>query len=641
MTSGSSQSSEDFTNAPPSAADITCTKDDQMFIRNARARNVADVDGRRIIEGGNRVALLWGALWRLLSSLRQKVFLQLLQGGDDGEDVWLWNEGDDTFMEGVDLMNSSPPWMSAAAALEIRLTQTPMQTLRRRQVRYAVLEMRIAMIVWLALTSRAYKIADQERGGRDREQCDMQGWIGEWYYSLPSQQDNVIYFGYGGLPTPGSEPPPSWTPSPTLVALRCIWDGTEDSADRIDARRDFSEWLSDQFGIYGLKEVNKYFSSLPRDTDGAGYLSWVNTYPHRLRYTVTKYTLEEWQAMDNSITASECGGSLNIRSWCAAMFWKMMRDDLPYSTRIEQFIYDWHDCVRWELDFLPSPTPAQKFHDAIGDSGHTCWEEPQMDDYATAMAFLNEEAKVVGIDVWKDSRCQVCRFHWHLRSLSDTLLGEKRGAFDDPQGWIDDRKIACIDLSEVKGLIYMYSVTVDTNSVEQPDLTLDIHHSTALATMSRYLAWKPMIIKLFAEFPEGTFDLDQIHRIIHLDTITICGHLLNVIKNPDDYKQFTSESQPLSKAQESLNLLLQLLDLDDIPPKVRSCFSKTMASLCRKTGLYPESLTLNGLQKIGGRVEGSGFGDVSIGILRGTKVSIKTPRVPQWELKRLLKDFSR
>ncbi|KAJ7586621.1 kinase-like domain-containing protein [Mycena floridula] len=159
--------------------------------------------------------------------------------------------------------------------------------------------------------------------------------------------------------------------------------------------------------------------------------------------------------------------------------------------------------------------------------------------------------------------------------------------------------------------------------------------------MFKYLAWKPMIIKLFAEFPEGTFDLDQIHKIIHLDTITICAHLLNVIKSPDDYKQFTSESQPLGEAQESLNLLLQLLDLDDLPSEVRSCFLKAIARLCRKTGLYPECLTLNGLQQIGGRVDGGGFGDVSIGLLQGAKVSLKSPRVAQRDLKRLLKDFSR
>ncbi|KAJ7580874.1 kinase-like domain-containing protein [Mycena floridula] len=269
-----------------------------------------------------------------------------------------------------------------------------------------------------------------------------------------------------------------------------------------------------------------------------------------------------------------------------------------------------------------------------------------MEDYAAAMAFLDKEAKVVGIDVREDSGCQICWSQWHLMSSGETLAWEEQGAFDDPQGWINDCKIACIDSSKVicklpLGLISVYLTAVDAGLVEYSDLTLDINNSTAMKTMSKYLAWKPIIIKSFAKFPEGTLNLDRIHRIIRLDTLTICAHLLNVIKDRDDYKQFTSESQPLSEAQESLNLLLQLLDLDDLPSKVRACFLKAIAHLCRKTGLYPECLRLNGLQQIGGRVDGGGFGDVSVGLLQGVKVSLKTPRVAQRDLKRLLKDFSR
>lgn len=72
-----------------------------------------------------------------------------------------------------------------------------------------------------------------------------------------------------------------------------------------------------------------------------------------------------------------------------------------------------------------------------------------MDDYAAAMAFLNEEPEVVGIDLQKDSKCQVCRLQWCLRNLAEVLPGEERGAFDDPQGWINNRKMACIELSKV------------------------------------------------------------------------------------------------------------------------------------------------------------------------------------------------
>ncbi|KAJ7586480.1 hypothetical protein C8J56DRAFT_1165470 [Mycena floridula] len=40
-----------------------------------------------------------------------------------------------------------------------------------------------------------------------------------------------------------------------------------------------------------------------------------------------------------------------------------------------------------------------------------------MDDYAAAMTFLDEETDVAGIDMQKDSRCQVCCLQWHLTNL--------------------------------------------------------------------------------------------------------------------------------------------------------------------------------------------------------------------------------
>ncbi|KAJ7586674.1 hypothetical protein C8J56DRAFT_106336 [Mycena floridula] len=194
--------------------------------------------------------------------------------------------------------------------------------------------------------------------------------------------------------------------------------------DNIEGSRDFSEWLSDQ-PIYGLKEAKEYFSRLPRDTDESHYLSWVNTFPHLLRRTVTESTLAEWQAMDDCIQPSECGGSLNIRSWCAAMCWRMMPPGLSHSTRVAQFIDAWNDSVVESLDFLPPPTPAPEFRDAIRDSRHTCWAEWQMDDYASAMAFLKEDPRVAGTDVWIHLGCHVCRLQWRLRSLGENLPVEK------------------------------------------------------------------------------------------------------------------------------------------------------------------------------------------------------------------------
>ncbi|KAJ7586557.1 hypothetical protein C8J56DRAFT_1051913 [Mycena floridula] len=354
MTSVPSQSSEELSDSETPSAIGPCIEDDKEFIRNARARNMAN-DAERMIEGGKRVALLWYVLRLLPDSLRKRVFLELLQGSDDGEDIWLWNEGDEALMEWDDYWyGSPPPWTSAATALERRLTWTPTQTLRRRQVKSAAFEMRAAMIVWLALTSAVYKSTDKERGMRDHEEWNMEGWIEDWWLSLPlivdewlaehskhydhqaftevmdqaghschqeteewvtwwlfmrsellpAQQDHIIYLGGEHCtpclvhkPMPGPKSPPSWTPSCALVALRCMWD---DIDRRSDTSHNFSKWLLYQ-PIYGFKEANGFFHSLPQDTDEDRYLSWVNTYPSDLRDTVTQYSPEEWQTMEDCI----------------------------------------------------------------------------------------------------------------------------------------------------------------------------------------------------------------------------------------------------------------------------------------------------------------------------------------------------
>ncbi|KAJ7573244.1 hypothetical protein C8J56DRAFT_1034132, partial [Mycena floridula] len=460
MTSSISQSSEDVSCVATSAAIMTCIEDDREFICNAREQNTVDVDEDGMIKGGWRVGLLWTALRRLPSSLRKRVFLKLLQGSDDGEDIWLWNEGDEALISwDWDWYGLPPPWIPAAMALERRLAGTRVKTTRRREVQSAAFKMRVAMICWLVLTSTEYKSAEKEQGCHDHEEWDMRNWIEVWWYSLspnvrewlaqhsksyddraftevmdqtghschkqteedvacwlfmrsqllPTQREHIIYLrdGYcipcqAHKPTPGFESPPTWIPSRALVALRCIWD---DSALDSDERHGFSKWLWYQ-PIYGLKEANQFFSSLPQDTDEDKYLSWVNTYPLCLRSTVTGYTLEEWLGMDGCINVSECDRSLNLRSW---------------------FIGVWRNVAFWWTDSLPLPTPAPEFCDAIRDSGHTCWDEweDERDDYTAAMGFLNKDPKVVGLDVRKGSRCHVCCLQWRLKNLGETLLAEE------------------------------------------------------------------------------------------------------------------------------------------------------------------------------------------------------------------------
>ncbi|KAJ7587530.1 hypothetical protein C8J56DRAFT_1081827 [Mycena floridula] len=460
---------------------FNCIKDDNIFIRNVKEHNFVVVDGTKIIKGGKRVTFLWRLLCHLPSSLRKRVFIKLLEGSTDTGYIWLWNDGDEVLMEEQAWWREPPPWDSAAAALEVRLKKLPVLSSFRERIQPATPEMRIAMIAWLVVTSVAYKDADKERGYRSREEWDMQHlmweWLGglpdtvrnwlakhsqgydwraftremmqaghdcyqaaqdEWLFMrsqlFPTELNSIVHLGYkSAAPITcsactvhtldgGVEFPPPWMPPPALVALRNMWD-------HIDARRDFSDWLSRR-PIYRFKEADVLFTEFQRDNDYHRYLPWVNTYPHNLRYTVTEYTLEEWRCMQDHLIVSESKMPLDFRTWHLAMAWQIIPESGSHSDHIRRFrrtsIYNAH------LQSLPPVPVFDDFREAIFESGHICWEYWQMDDYAAAMTVLNEKPRVVGLDVRKDARCKVCRREWHVEHLAETFSAGRSKFIGDP-----------------------------------------------------------------------------------------------------------------------------------------------------------------------------------------------------------------
>ncbi|KAJ7580925.1 hypothetical protein C8J56DRAFT_961133 [Mycena floridula] len=191
MTSSPSHFSEDFSDSGTSTPLMTCIEDDQEFIRNAKEGNMVSVEGKRMIKGGARVAFLWSILEQLPSSLQKRVFLKLLQGNDEGDDIWLWNEGDEAVI-GNQGGWTDLPWTTAATALERHLAQTPVQTPRREKVQSSVFELRAAMISWLVLTSMAYKSVNEDVGAHHCGEWDMQAWIRAWWLSLPGRVDQWL-----------------------------------------------------------------------------------------------------------------------------------------------------------------------------------------------------------------------------------------------------------------------------------------------------------------------------------------------------------------------------------------------------------------------------------------------------------------
>ncbi|KAJ7586632.1 hypothetical protein C8J56DRAFT_1085143 [Mycena floridula] len=198
------------------------------------------------------------------------------------------------------------------------------------------------------------------------------------------------------------------------------------------------------------------------------------------------------------------GESLNIRSWFAAMCWRMM-PDLSNSSYVERLICVWrYSGLEWS-DFLPPPTPAPEFRDAIRVSGHTCWVESQMDDYAAAMAFLEEDPKVVGIDVRKNSGCQVCRLQWRLRSLSENLPVEER-AFE-------------ADLTELEDML---RTERSRRMVARGGILASVQHHNATGHMSNsdHQEKQDPHYTLYDRRLAGVpvRDLKKIYKAIHTDT---------------------------------------------------------------------------------------------------------------------------
>ncbi|KAJ7588216.1 kinase-like domain-containing protein [Mycena floridula] len=114
--------------------------------------------------------------------------------------------------------------------------------------------------------------------------------------------------------------------------------------------------------------------------------------------------------------------------------------------------------------------------------------------------------------------------------------------------------------------------------------------------------------------------------MIRLDALTTCAQISALIENKDVYQSFLSEKGDTAKSL--LNLLHQLVDWDDLPGRVRAKFTDALIRLSQKSELYPDLLSLTGLQTTGSHaIAAGGASDIWRGVLRGQNVSVKVARV--------------
>ncbi|KAK1229850.1 cell division cycle- protein [Marasmius sp. AFHP31] len=94
-------------------------------------------------------------------------------------------------------------------------------------------------------------------------------------------------------------------------------------------------------------------------------------------------------------------------------------------------------------------------------------------------------------------------------------------------------------------------------------------------------------------------------------------------------------------AQEWLDLLQLLAEYPDVPKALRSSIFNVMIRLSRNSGLHPQCLTIQNVERLGEYPEGGGaFGDVWKGKIGGTLVCVKVIRAfSATDIEKMLKDY--
>jgi len=118
---------------------------------------------------------------------------------------------------------------------------------------------------------------------------------------------------------------------------------------------------------------------------------------------------------------------------------------------------------------------------------------------------------------------------------------------------------------------------------------------------------------------------DELNRLLNLDFIATCAHLLVIFRERSKYEAFLARRG--EDAQCLLNLLQELLDYPNLHNNLKGPFTNALLKLSEKPGLYPECLMLRGVQRLGNPVAAGTFGDVWKGVARDVCVAIKVLRV--------------
>ncbi|KAJ7100527.1 kinase-like domain-containing protein [Mycena epipterygia] len=169
------------------------------------------------------------------------------------------------------------------------------------------------------------------------------------------------------------------------------------------------------------------------------------------------------------------------------------------------------------------------------------------------------------------------------------------------------------------------------------------HDSDSVAILENHQQIKGLLLAQLAHSLKPLSELSAestMRRIIALGDIALAARLALAVTNDTMYQQLLTRNGP--GAQALLNLLQARFS---IPIPINLAYKrrhlKALIKLSRASRLYPECLTLTGVEIGDDPIAAGGFGDVFKGNFRGEKIAVKILRIfRDKDMDGLLKDFS-
>ncbi|KAJ7041068.1 hypothetical protein C8F04DRAFT_188278 [Mycena alexandri] len=568
-------------------------------------------------------------------------FLELerfIAGGS--EDLWLWEDEDEQYLQGSVFSRSPPPsrimtasdWANACSAFEAHRSQS---TTFVNPLAHLTPLNRLRFIVWLKLRNSGKlgqwiwawaSFLSLPNMGEICQICKISGFLKIWLETMrevyPLEDLQLILWEYQcgcfaevlrSLPFGVEAPRMNLAKtSPILQALYRLvvpgWPLTLWMAFRASNDIDVPKFLD-------ILQDPVHRDVILNDEDFFYGEIWAD-------YAV-EIDLSTWLQIRNTAwKGGQRAFDYNVRVAAACLIFSPAPDSLVFSETvlrrlgISEFPFDTIALIV-SRDYKPKSNSAQF-------ASKEFWTSQNLENWIATRRLDFCHA------VWQTSNLSVLE---RLTVINDTLtwtpMPQKNLLFYIYRHGLRSKTVSSSSEESNKFLEFL------SNQTKEPD---DIPF---LAGYSSNFDTMFMMLKELAESdsPNGHTISRDVSKAISSDICDITAILVFIMQGAESRERLLASRG--KQAQGLLDLMQDLLDLDSFSV-VRPLICNRLLDLSQASGLHPHCFALSGLQKVGRQVAAGGFGDIWKGLVRGQSVSVKIVRLfEDSDIKAVLKEFTR